>query len=167
MVALLISFIGVLVISSQGGISGFEKTNWTGVALATGSSIIWALYWIYNVRDKRDPVVKLFQNFCFGALYLTIAVWLFSDFNIESCRAIYSVIYIGLFEAGITYVLWLKAMELSTSNAKIGNLVFLAPFVSLIFIHFILKETIYITTFIGLIFIVTGIFVQQLDKTKS
>jgi drug/metabolite transporter (DMT)-like permease len=58
-------------------------------------------------------------------------------------------------------------MELSTDNAKIGNLVFLAPFVSLIFIHFILKESIYITTFIGLVFIVAGIFVQQLDKKHS
>jgi drug/metabolite transporter (DMT)-like permease len=58
----------------------------------------------------------------------------------------------------------MKAMELSTNNAKIGNIVFLAPFVSLIFIHFILNETIFVTTFIGLIFIVAGIFIQQLDK---
>jgi len=58
-------------------------------------------------------------------------------------------------------------MDYSTNNAKIGNLVFLAPFVSLIFIHFILKETIFVTTFIGLIFIVAGIFVQQFDKKDS
>ncbi|MFW5773315.1 MAG: EamA family transporter [Tangfeifania sp.] len=60
-------------------------------------------------------------------------------------------------------MLWLKAMEYSTNNAKIGNLVFLAPFISLIFINYILKETIFLTTFIGLVFIVTGIFVQQFD----
>ncbi len=164
--ALFISFIGVIFISSQGGINGFENTNWFGVALAIGSSIIWALYWIFNVRNKRKQVVKLFQNFCFGTLYLILVMLVFSDFKLHTSSAYLSVIYIGLFETGITYVLWLKAMELSISNAKIGNLVFLAPFVSLIFIHFILKETIYITTFIGLVFIVAGIFVQQLDRRK-
>lgn len=166
-IALGVSFIGVIIISSQGGISGFEKTNWTGVSLALVSSIIWAFYWIFNVRDKRDQVVKLFQNFCFGIVYLIVVMFVFLDFKIHTSTAYLSVIYIGLFETGITYVLWLKAMELSTNNAKIGNLVFLAPFVSLIFIHFILKENIYITTFIGLVFVVAGIFVQQLDKRKK
>ena len=162
--ALFISFIGVIFISSQGGISGFQNTNVYGVFLALSSSILWSFYWIFSVRDKRDQIVKLFLNFFFGLIYLTIAVWLFSDFRVEIGESFYAAIYVGIFEVGITYVLWLKAMEYSTNNAKIGNLVFLAPFISLIFIHYILKETIFITTFIGLIFIVTGIFVQQLDK---
>ncbi len=162
--ALFVSFIGVIFISSQGSISGFENTNWVGVVLALTSSVIWALYWIFHVRDQRDQIVKLFQNFFFGTIYLAVAVSLFSTFKFQTGTSFYSVIYIGFFEAGITYILWLKAMELSTNNAKIGNLVFVAPFISLIFIHFILKETIYITTFIGLIFIVAGIFLQQLDK---
>ena len=163
-IALFVSFTGVIFISSQGSFSGFENTNLKGVFLALTSSVIWALYWIFNVRDKRDQIVKLFLNFCFGTLYLFFAVLLFSNFKLQLGTAFYSVIYIGFFEIGITYILWMKAMELSTNNAKIGNLVFVAPFVSLIFIHFILNETIYITTFIGLIFIVTGIFIQQLDK---
>jgi len=166
-VALFVSFIGVVFISSQGGIRGFENTNIYGVFLALSSSILWSFYWIFSVRDKRDQIVKLFLNFFFGLIYLTIAVWLFSDFRVETGESFYAAIYVGIFEVGITYVLWLKAMHLSTNNAKIGNLVFLAPFVSLIFIHFILKETIFVTTFIGLIFIVSGIFVQQLDKKEK
>lgn len=165
-IALGISFSGVVIISSQGGFSGFGTTNWFGVLLAVGSSIIWALYWIFNVRDNRDPIVKLFQNFCFGVLCLILVMLCFSEFEIHSSSAYLSVIYIGIFETGLTYVLWLKAMELSTNNAKIGNLVFVAPFISLIFIHFILKENIYITTFIGLVIIVAGILVQQLDKRE-
>ncbi len=165
-VALFISFTGVVFISSQGGIDGFKQVSATGVILALITSVFWAIYWILNVRDKRDEVIKLFLNYAFGLIYLTVAVALFSDFKIEINQSFWAAIYSGIFEVGITYVLWLKAMKLTTSNAKIGNLVFLAPFISLIFIHFILKETIYITTFIGLVFIVTGIFVQQLDKTN-
>lgn len=167
LLALFISFVGVIVISSQGGIEGFENTNWLGVTLALGSSIGWALYWIFNVRDSRNQLVKLFTNFCFGVVYLAAVVALFSDFKLEPGEGFWAIIYVGLFEAGITYVLWMKAMGLSTNNAKIGNLVFLAPFISLIFIRFILKENIYITTFIGLVFIIAGIFVQQLDRQKE
>jgi drug/metabolite transporter (DMT)-like permease len=162
--ALLISFVGVFFISSQGGIEGFTNTNPMGVILAVGSSVLWSLFWIFNVRDRRDEVVKLFLNFAIGFILLAPVVYFFSDFEIHLNKSFYAIIFTGIFEVGVTYVLWLKAMNLTTSNAKIGNLVFFAPFLSLVFIHFILKETIYITTFIGLIFIVAGVFVQQLDR---
>jgi len=136
------------------------------VALAAGSSVLWSLYWIFNVRDPRDEIVKLFLNFFFGFIYLAVAVFFFSSFRVTMGTGFYAAVYVGIFEVGITYVLWMKAMQLSTSNAKIGNLVFMAPFLSLVFIHFILKETIFITTFTGLIFIVAGIFLQQLDKKR-
>lgn len=166
-VALLISFTGVFFISSQGGFEGLQNTNPLGVFLAVGSSVLWSLYWIFNVRDRRDEVVKLFLNFAIGMIYLVPVVALFSSFQIKPGPGLTAVIYSGIFEVGITYVIWLKAMNLTTSNAKIGNLVFFAPFLSLVFIHFILKETIFVTTFIGLIFIVSGVLVQQLDRRKS
>lgn len=166
-VALFISFIGVFFISSQGGFDGFKNTNPLGVFLAVGSSVLWSLYWIFNVRDKRDEVVKLFLNFAIGLIMLFPVVAIFSSFKVSWGAAFWAVIYSGIFEVGITYVLWLKAMNLTTSNAKIGNLVFFAPFLSLVFIHFILKENIFVTTFIGLIFIVSGVLLQQLDKRKK
>ncbi|WP_340111487.1 DMT family transporter [Maribellus mangrovi] len=166
-VALIISFGGVFFISSQGGLDGFRNTNPLGVILAVGSSVLWSLYWIFNVRDRRDEVVKLFLNFFIGMVFLVPVVVLFSSFKFQWGPGFWAVIYSGVFEVGITYVLWLKAMNLTTTNAKIGNLVFFAPFLSLVFIHFILKETIYTTTFIGLIFIVTGVLVQQMDRRRK
>lgn len=159
--AILISFIGVIFISSQGSFSGMANTNTNGVFLAVGSSIIWALFWILSVLDKRDEIFKLFWNFAFGLLYLLIAALFFTDFHFPELRSLPAAIYIGLFELGITYILWMKAMQLSENNAKTGNLIFLSPFLSLVFIHFILGEQIFYTTFIGLAFIISGIWIQQ------
>jgi len=159
--AILISFVGVVFISSQGSFSGMGNTNPTGALLAVGSSVIWALFWILSVLDKRDEIFKLFWNFAFGLVYLLIAAFLFTDFSWPDQKGVPAAIYIGLFELGITYILWMKAMQLSENNAKTGNLIFLSPFLSLVFIHFILGETIYYTTFIGLAFIVSGIWYQQ------
>ncbi|HTZ39725.1 MAG TPA: DMT family transporter, partial [Syntrophales bacterium] len=72
--AIIVSFTGVLVISTHGDVLGFTFTNLPGALLALGSSIIWALFWIYNVKDGRDEVVKLFLNFVFGSLFTFAAV---------------------------------------------------------------------------------------------
>lgn len=160
-IAILISFIGVIFISSQGSFAGLAHTNVLGASLAVGSSIIWSLFWILSVMDKREELFKLFWNFAFGLGYLLIAALLFTDVRLPSMASIPAAVYIGLFELGITYILWMKAMQLSENNAKTGNLTFLSPFLSLIFIHFILGETIYFTTFIGLAFIISGIWFQQ------
>lgn len=160
-IAILVSFVGVVFISSQGSLAGMANTNPTGTLLAVGSSIIWALFWILSVLDKRDEIFKLFWNFAFGLLYLILAAFLFTDFSWPNTRGLSAAIYVGLFELGITYILWMKAMQLSENNAKTGNLIFLSPFLSLVFIHFILGETIFYTTFIGLAFIIAGIWYQQ------
>lgn len=160
-IAILISFIGVIFISSQGSLSGMRNTNLTGALLAIGSSVIWSLFWILSVMDKRDEIFKLFWNFIFGLVYLLLFAILFTDFSWPDPKGIPAAIYIGMFELGITYILWMKAMHLSENNAKTGNLIFLSPFISLVFIHFILGETIFATTFIGLALIISGIWFQQ------
>jgi drug/metabolite transporter (DMT)-like permease len=165
--AIFISFVGVIFISSQGSFTGMANSNPTGVLLAVGSSVIWSLFWILSVLDKRDEIFKLFWNFAFGLVYLLITAFVFTDFSLPTAKGLPAAVYVGLFELGITYILWMKAMQLSENNAKTGNLIFLSPFLSLVFIHFILGETIYFTTFIGLAFIISGIWYQQKQKVGS
>lgn len=164
-IAILVSFFGVVIISLQGNVHSFKITNTFGVLLALGSSIIWAAYWIINVKDKNDEAIKLFLSFAFGFVFIFIANIIFTKIIIPDFTGLSAAIYVGLFEMGITFFLWMKALQISQTNDKICNLVYLSPFVSLIFIHFIIGETIYFTTFIGLTFIVAGILMQNfLDK---
>lgn len=164
--ALFISFAGVYIISSQGKLFSTGSTNLIGVLLATGSSVFWAFYFIMNVRDKRDESVKLFLNFLFGSVYLVIAMIVLGKWNLPfSAKGIAASVYIGLFEMGITFLFWLKALKLAPSTDRVSNLVYLAPFISLVFVHFILKEPVYYTTPAGLLLIITGILVQNRKQT--
>lgn len=160
--ALLISFIGVYFISSQGNLLELGRSNPLGVALAVGSSLIWSLFWIFNVKDKRQDEVKLFLNFFFAVIFIFLTNLLLKNIVIPDIKGILSSVYVGLFEMGITFVVWLKALKYTKSADRISNFVFLAPFFSLIFIHIFVGETIYYTTIVGLIFIVGGIFFQKL-----
>ena len=112
---------------------------------------------------KKNGAVKLFLNFLFGSIYTFIFCILVNNPPaLPAMKDSFVLIYIGLFEMGITFLLWMKAMQLTKSAAKIGNYVFLSPFVSLIFLHYIIGENIYYTTIIGLVLIVSGILIQKL-----
>jgi drug/metabolite transporter (DMT)-like permease len=159
--AIFISYFGVLVISTRGDILGLTFGNPTGVSLALGSAVIWALFWIYNVRDKRDEVAKLLLNSFFGFIFISIVMLVSSGMTTPDMRGLLGATYVGFFEMGITFVFWLKALKLSRTTAQVSILIYLSPFLSLVLIHFIVGERILPSTIIGLIFIVAGILLQQ------
>jgi len=167
-IALFISFAGVYIISSQGNLFRSGHSDITGVLLATGSSVFWAFYFIFNVRDKRDEAVKLFLNFLFGTVYLIIVLIITRSLQISDLelKSIIPAVYIGLFEMGVTFLLWLKALQMAPTTEKVSNLVYIAPFLSLIFVHFFLHEPVYYTTPVGLLFIISGIWFQNFKPSR-
>ena len=165
-VALFISFIGVYIISSQGRLFKPGHSDLTGVFLATVSSVFWAFYFILNVKDKRDEGVKLLLNFVFGSIYLVISMIITGKLQFPAgLTGIVASLYVGIFEMGITFFFWLKALRMASTTAKVSNLVYLAPFLSLIFVHYIIHEPVYYTTPVGLVFIITGILIQTAKGT--
>jgi drug/metabolite transporter (DMT)-like permease len=157
---------GVLLISSQGSIPFTQKINQPlGVFLAVGSSIIWASFWIINLKDKRPELEKIALNFFFGAIFASIYLFVFDKIP-ELHISWTAAIYVGLTEMALAFVFWLTALSNTENNAGISNMVFISPFLALVFIHLILGETIYFTTPIGLVFIVGGIFFQQISTRR-
>lgn len=167
MTAALVSYAGVVVISTQGDVFSLHFSNPFGVMLALASTVIWALYWIYNTKDDRDPVAGLLLSFLFSLPFILIACLLFSDVWVSKWYGLLGAAYVGVFEMGITFVLWLSALKHSTNAAKVGNLIFISPFLSLILIHFLVGEDIRPSTLTGLILIIMGLLIQQLKTGRS
>ena len=163
-IAITISFFGVFIIATRGNLIGLKFTNPIGVVLALSSTIIWALFWIYNLKDKRDEIIKLFLYFFFGTLFITILILYISEITLPPLAGFIGSVYSGLFEMGIAFVMWIKALRLAKTTAKVSNLIFLSPFISLIFIRNIVGEEIMSSTIIGLILIISGIFLQKKFK---
>ncbi len=162
----LVCYCGVVIISTHGDIGNLTASDPLGVALALGSTVIWSLYWIYNTRDARDPVASLLLNFLFALPFIALYCLVFSDLRVSSLQGLLGAAYVGLFEMGITFVLWLNALRLSENTAKVGYLIFFSPFLSLIFIHVLVGEDIMKSTFIGLVLIVGGLIIQQIRPAR-
>ncbi len=156
------SFVGVVIISTKGRIFDLRFDSPLGIFLALFSSIIWALFFIFNIKDKRDEISKLFLSFVFGVIFTAI-IYL-PNFHIPHWKGLLGSVYIGLFEMGITFIIWIRALKLSRTTAEVNNLIYLTPFISLLFISFVVGEKILFSTIIGLILIISGIILQQKFK---
>lgn len=163
-VAGIVCYFGVLVIATRGQVFDLNFSDATGVSLALISTLVWASYWILNTRDQREPVLGLWLNFVLALPLLAIVNLWQGSLLVPSWQGIAGAAYVGVFEMGLAFVCWLQAMRLTQQTAKISNLIFLSPFVSLILIVTLLDEPLYPSTLIGLAFILTGLFLQQFKK---
>jgi len=165
--AIVISFAGTVVIALHGNFSDFRFSDTSGVLLAIGSAFFWASFWIINMKDPREAIVKMFVNFAFGAIYILCWNIYTHEITIPSLPGLLGAAYIGIFEMGLTFVLWLTALKLSTHTARISNLVFISPFISLMLVSLFVGEKILPSTIIGLAIIVSGIIIQQYSQWRE
>jgi len=155
---LLLGYSGVVVIS----IAGKEVTgslDYWGLALAIFSTLLWAGFWLLNTKKNNlDPIIGLFHNFLVSLPILGLLIWFVPPPPVQwGLMSITSLVYVGLFEMGITFVFWQMALMRTGNAARLGTLIFLSPLISLFLIHLVLKEPLQLATFLGLALIIAGV----------
>ncbi len=170
-IAAVVCYLGVLVIATRGNILSMEFANLTGVLLALVSTVVWSVYWIYNRRDEREEILGLCLNFSFAIPLILIYCAVTGELEgLEHglvWQGIVGGIYVGLVEMGLAFVFWLYAMKRAANTAKIANLIFISPFLSLILIAAFLGEKILLSTLFGLVLIIFGLVVQSMNSSKQ
>jgi len=156
-IAVMISFIGIVIIATKGSFFQYRPTNLYGILLAIGTAWIWSFYWILNVRQHHNPVVMLTLQWCIGSVLCLMLPWQ----GIVNLPGLIGSLYTGLFEMSIPFIFWFMALQKAENTASVTNLIFLSPFTSLLWIHFIVKEPIHPSSWIGLIWIIAGIWINQ------
>ena len=71
--------------------------------------------------------------------------------------------YNGIFNLAIATTTWALALE-SGKTAKVSNLAYITPFLSLVWAAVFLKEQVRLSSVLGLVVIVLGILVQLKDR---
>lgn len=155
--AMSLGFLGVVVISTHGTFS-LHLSNPLGVCLAVGSSLIWAGYWVINIGDSRSAVQKMRLNFSFGFLYLLLFLGITGRWTLPDLTGVLCAVWIGLCEMGLPFILWMSALNLARAGS-ISHVVYLSPFISLLWLNWILKETIRGSSIAGLCLIICGILI--------
>lgn len=163
LIALIVSFIGVIVIASRGNIFAMQFSNMIGVLMAVIAATSYGLFSV--LVKKRNYDTSTLMLFCYITSFIISIIYL--GFHIPSLN-IYQIlgfIWLGAFTQGIPYTTWALALK-TGDTSKVSNLAFMTPIISTIFTVIFLKEQLHLYLLIGFIFILIGIIFQSKQKSK-
>ena len=165
-VAILLSFIGIYIAISGGTLSGFSMGHLKGNIFALMAAVCYGFFCVTAKKYSFETFTSMFCYFLVATILSGICVVIFSSFPLLNLDQIFAFFWLGGISNGMGFVFWFMALK-HGDVAKMSNIIFLTPFVGLVFIYFINKETIYPASIIGLMLIVFGIILQQLNVKKK
>ncbi|MFA6563570.1 MAG: DMT family transporter [Verrucomicrobiia bacterium] len=167
MVAGAICYAGIWCVATRGDVFSLRFADPLGVGLALASTVAWAASWIVSRSDPRPPVVALAQNFLVAVPVLAVVVAAKGGGFVVDGYTLMGSAYVGAFEMGVTFVLWLLALRSAANPAVVGNLSFLAPVASLFLINLVVGEPLKASTLVGLPLILVGLVIQNWRQTRA
>ena len=120
-------------------------------------------YGVFSVLCGKTLSIALGYTTTF--LITTIINAVRGDLFVPSATQFAAFAFSGVITMALANTLWVIAIT-SGKTAKIANLAYITPFLSLLWARLILKEDIASTAVIGLLVIVLGIFIQLKDKKR-
>lgn len=157
---ILVSYLGVVVLVTRGEFTAFDSFDALGIALALGSTVLWASYWLATVRLGLHPVQLLLAVFTTGTVCVVTTCVLTEGLPPLTLSNLGYGLWVGLVEMGVTYFLWQRALALTAHAGRISQLIFLSPFLSLVMIANVLGEAIHPSAVAGLVLIVGGLLLR-------
>ncbi len=160
-----ISFFGIVIITTKGNITTFNLTNLQGDILALSGAFIFALFSVLGKKFNFDKTISVFIYFLSALIFIIPTVLIFSRIVFPSFNVWLWIIYNGIFVNGISYIFWFNALEGGETHI-VSNLLYLTPFISLIYISIFLDEKILISAVVGIVVIVLGVLSQYINIKK-
>ncbi|MGN0244066.1 MAG: DMT family transporter, partial [Lachnospiraceae bacterium] len=165
-IAMLCSFVGIIILSLGNGSSSTGNTAFGIISCITAA----ACYGLFSVLNKKADYN---QNISMMLTWFVVAVCaMVLGLMTETWVPIKGIQWLGILWLGIVidavaYLLWALALKGVENTAKIANLAYLTPFLSLVVSAIFLKETIQLRAFIALVFIIGGILLQNVYEYIS
>lgn len=165
MLAIILSFIGVIVVTSNGNIN-IPKENLIGALYCISAAISYGLFCVVNKKMNYNKYVSMMLFYIVSFIISLIYILVTKEWFVPKANQLMGLLWIGIFTSAIAFTSWVLALE-KEDTAKISNLAYITPFLSLIWTVLILKEKISIYAIIGLVVIILGILIQLNDKSKK
>ncbi len=164
---LLISMTGAVAVITRGRFTLTGTADVTGSFLALGSALLWTLFWM--IQDRIDLPSTMRMGLYFSGASIIMCAGALAGFNVIPLNkyAWFGGLYTGLFEMSLPFLVWQKALKTTRSVAVISNVIYLSPFLSLLYIRTLLQEKIHISSLAGLVLITAGLILQMYLRDQS
>ncbi|MBQ6991554.1 MAG: DMT family transporter [Clostridia bacterium] len=161
--AIVLSFVGVIIVTANGNLLNIDNNTLIGALFCILAAISYGLFSVLNKYKGYDKYASMMlyylTTFIICIIYLLITRTTI-DIGIGQAGGL---IWSGIATSAIAFTTWALALQ-KGDTAKISNLAYITPFLSLVWTYFFLKENISIYSVLGLVVIVLGIFIQLKEK---
>lgn len=165
-IAMLCSFAGIVILSLGSG-SAAGGNAALGLFSCVLAAACYGLFSVLNKKVNYDQNISMMVVWSVTAVCGSIAGPLVETWTPIRGMQWLGLIWIGVVVHAIAYLLWALALNGAQNTARIANLAFLVPFLSLIVSAIVLGEKIQIQALIALIFIIGGILLQSLYENRE
>ncbi len=162
-IAVVMSFVGVAIVTSNGSLSGFLGSNLEGALCCVLAAVSYGLFVVLNKRLSYNPMISMMLYYAQSAIIAFVTVMARGSLPSISGVELMGFLWIGIGCHAIAYVSWALAMK-HGETAKVANLAYITPFLAMVVAYFVLGEPITPWSVGGLSVIVAGIFLQLKDK---
>ncbi len=163
-IAFLLSFLGVLTVAGD-ELLHFRSGTLIGVGLCVLAAVSYGAFTALNRKWNYDYLLSMMLSF-FATFVLTAVINLLMGEPLTVGAAqLLGFAYNGIFVMGVSTVTWALALK-SGDTARVSNLAYITPFLSLVWTYFVLDEPIKPLSVLGLILIILGVFVQLKGQRK-
>ena len=156
--ALVLSFIGVIVVVSR-DILTFEWQALIGTGLCVAGAVCYGAFTAFNQKSAYEKSHTIMISFFVSFLLTAVICLIRGEFPLPNGVQLLGIAWNGIVSIGIGTTLWQLALS-GADTAKISNLAYVTPFLSIIWTWLILHEEISLRSLIGLGIIMLGILIQ-------
>ena len=132
--AILISFIGVIIVSTKG--SGLHITNAKGVILCVSGAACYGIFNVFNKRKDTDQYLCTAIYFAVTAVFSGAIFFMTEKFTPMPLETWGGIIWLGIFIDALAILAWGLALQ-KTTVGFLANLAYATPVIAM-FISFIL-----------------------------
>lgn len=158
--SLIIGFVGVLVIITSGNIGSLKLTSLPGDIAALGGALSWGLFSNLGKKNKLDSFLSNYVYTITAFILSTAGLLLLSDPVLPDAAGMAGIVWLCISNIILTYYIWFRVLKIAPA-ALAGNLAFLSPFATLVFIVVLTGEKILFSQILGLVIIILGTAVQN------
>lgn len=120
---MLFAYTGVVIVAAGGSSGELGPIRPLSLVCVLGSTLLNAVYWLLNAKNRTAPLLTLFLSFSVSFLLALLFLCLDGFQTLPPPDAlpwpgISAAVAVGLFEMGIPFVLWSRALKLSSSVAR-------------------------------------------------
>ena len=161
-IAMVMSFAGIVVLTlgSGGGSSG---NRLFGIIACVAAAVCYGLFSVLNKKHSLNQSVTMMWIWLTVAVCSAVSGLIFEAWQPITGWQWAGVAWLGIVVNAVAYLLWALALKGARDSAKIANLAYLVPFLSIVLSALILKEQIACTAAIALVLIIGGILLQSIQ----